>query len=383
MSSISVLLTLLLLSGIVTSSLAETFDCTIEKDDGRELCVFRYVEYFRNTTHIAFSSPGPTKPENVAFKDSHMVAIPPNFLITFGNDLKLLKVENNALQTVTITKNMEVLQAKNNYIEKVLMSRNTQCDSLKTLDLSSNRLKNVATSCKKVVTLNLSGNEGIWEDDTVDLSLFEKMDQLQDLNLAETGILYIVNSKNIGLPMLQTIDLSKNDILTVDLNIEIFYTFSALETLKLNDNDLTSIDYAYLLNIKTLKSVYLNGNSFPCLKIKEMLDYLQANNIATPTEKHSNCQQNAREVEGMCCTGQMPTSKPRPVPPTAEPTAKPNEKPTDGGVPNNDGTADDVKVSDRDENGTSHHWIIAVVAVVIVAAAGAGGFFWYKKRQHP
>lgn len=391
MSSIATLLALLLINGIVTSSLAETYDCTIEKDGEKEICVFRNVEYFKNTTHIAFSSPGPTKPENVAFKDSNMVAIPPNFLLTFGNDLKFLIVENCMLQTVTITKNMEVLYAKNNYIEKVLMSRNTQCDNLKELDLSSNRLGNAGniTNCKHLITLNLSGNEGIWEDDTVDLSLFESMIQLRDLNLAGTGVFYIDNSKNIGLPSLQTIDLSKNDILPADFNIEIFYPFHALETLKLNDNGMTSIDYAFLLNIKTLKSVYLNGNSFPCLKIKVMRDFLQAHNIATPTDRHSNCQQNAREIEGMCCTGPMPTSIPRPSSPsvpgetvsTGTPTSKP--RPTlPSGVPGeSDATPDYRTNNDANENGTSHHWIIAVVLIVIVVAAGAAGVCWYKKRQ--
>ncbi|XP_021706029.1 leucine-rich repeat transmembrane neuronal protein 3 isoform X2 [Aedes aegypti] len=378
----------LLLAGVIAVSIAETYDCTIEKDNDLEICVFRNVKYFKNTTQIAFYSPGSTKPENVAFKDSHMVAIPPNFLIAFADNLKVLKVENCQLQTVTITKNLLALHAKNNYIEKVLMYRNNQCENLRELDLSSNRLGNVAnvTSCLKLETLNLSENEDLWEDSTLDLSVFSNMVQLQDLNLAGTGVLYLDNTKKIGLPLLKTIDLSKNDILPSDLRLEIFYPFTALETLKLNDNNMDSIDYAHLLDMKSLKAVYLNGNSFQCRNIKDMLDFLQEHNIATPTDRHSNCEQNEREVEGMCCTGPMPPRpRPEPVPspqttPSPPPPQPPPEEP--GKTDHEDGhkAQDNTNGSNEGGNGSSHLVIIGAAVIVIVAAIG-GGIYWYKRRS--
>lgn len=373
-------LTALILTAMITLSMAETYDCTIEKDGEHEVCVFHNVKYFKNTTRIAFSSPGSTKPERFRFVDCQMVAIPQNFLTIYGDDLKVLEVENCMLETVTITKNMEALHARNNTIEKVLMYRNNQCDNLKTLDLSSNRLESVnnITNCEKLETLNLSENENLWQESTLDLSLFDRLTQLQDLNLAATGILYTDNSKKTGLPLLKTIDLSKNDILPVDFKLEIFNPFTALETLKLNDNSMGSIDYAHLVDIKPLKTVYLNGNSFQCMKIKDMLVFLEKHGIQTPLDRHSNCEQNYREVEGMCCTGPMPTSRPRP------PTASPVEKPDGTGIPLIENTTQAPELDGRNgsEGGGSHHWIIGtVVVILIVGAAGAGGY-WYKRRHH-
>lgn len=381
---------------MITTSQAQTYDCTIEKDDVGEICVFRDVKYFKNTTRIAFSSPGPARPERVSFVDSHMVAIPPNFLIAFANDLKVLKVENCMLETVTITKNMEALHAKNNYIVKVLMDRNSQCDNLKKLDLSSNRLEraNNVTSCAKLEALDLSENENLWPDSSLDLSQFEGMTQLQDLNLAGTGVLYVENSKKIGLPVLKKIDLSKNDILPVDFRLDIFNPFTALEILKLNDNSMESIDYAHLLDIKSLKTVYLNGNSFQCMKIKDMLRYLNENNIGTPTDRHSNCDQSTRQVEGMCCKGPMPTSKPRPTFPPPTSTVKPNGpgEPLVNGKDKNDNVDNEEepikggeiggKADNGSEGGSSHVWIIIVAVIAVVGAVGAGGAYWYKRRHH-
>ncbi|XP_019931812.3 uncharacterized protein LOC109621313 [Aedes albopictus] len=381
------LLALLLFAGIIAFSLAESYDCTIEKDGELDVCVFRNVTYFKNTTHIAFYSPSSSKPENVAFRDSRMVAIPPNFLTSFADGLKVLKVENCGLETVTITKNMVALHAKGNNIQKVLLYRNHQCENLMELDLSSNALNTVdnVTSCVKLETLNLSENENIWGGNTLDLTLFARLTQLQDLNLAGTGALYIENDRNIGLPLLKTMDLSKNFILPVDFSIKVFYPFTALESLKLNDNDLGSIDYAHLLHIKSLKTVYLNGNSFQCRKIKEMLDYLNDHNIATPTDRHSNCRQNAREVEEMCCTGPMPT---RPTTTTTTTTTTPSSHSvsTESGS-NTDNSGGDGKADENtgsnNGDGTSHHyWIIGAVVGVIVAAAVAGGAYWYKRRQN-
>lgn len=396
-SKFASLLALLLLAGVITLSLAESYDCTIEKDGELDVCVFRNVAYFKNTTHIAFYSPGISKPENVALRDSHLVAIPPNFLMAFADTLKVLKVENCGLETVTITKNMVALHAKGNNIKKVLMYRNHQCENLRELDLSSNELDTVAnvTSCEKLETLNLSENEDVWGGNTLDLSLLASLTQLKDLNLAGTGALYIENNRNIGLPLLKTMDLSKNFILPVDFSISVFYPFAALESLKLNDNDMSSIDYAHLLQMKSLKTVYLNGNSFQCRKIKDMLDYLHEHNIDTPTERHSNCRQNSREVEEMCCTGPMPT-RPRPVPvPTSQPTVTPSPTKSgsagnnDGGDKDNDnnGSTDNGKANESagsdSGDGTSHHyWIIGVVVAVILAAAGVAGGYWYKRRQN-
>lgn len=351
-------------------SQAQSYECTIEKDGEQEFCVFRSVTFYKNTTNIAFAFPGgASKPVNVAFRESHLVEIPGKFLDVFGEDLKVLKVEDCRLQSVTVTRNMEALYARNNLIEKVFMDQNGECASLVDLDLSSNRLMSVQniTNCGKLKVLNLSSNERLWPKNTIDFSVFADLNMLEVLNLSDNGAFYLDNLKNVGLPSLKLLDLSMNDLLPSDLRLEILKPFVALETLKFNDNNMEQLDYAILTKYKSLKSVHLNGNNFPCTKVKDMLQFLnQQHNIATPLERHSNC--GDLQLEGMCCRGPLPRP---PTPPTTAPTTGPT--PTTESV--------DQEHKTHDESDSTWQIVLAVVVIIAIVAAGAG-YFIYKKRSY-
>lgn len=354
-------------------SQAQSYECTIEKDGELEFCVFQNVKFFKNTTNIAFAYPGSAKPTNVAFKSSHMVEIPGNFLDVFGDDLKIMKAEGSRLQSVTITRNMESLYVRNNFIEKVFMDENNECANLIRLDLSSNRLKSIKniTNCEKLKGLNLSGNERLWPKNTIDFSEFGNLNLLEDLNLSDNGAFYLDNLKNVGLPSLKLLDLSKNDILPADLRLDILKPFIALEVLKLNDNNMEQLDYGELPDFKSLKSVHLNGNNFPCRKVEDMLEFLNIqHNIATPFDRHSNC--GDQELKGMCCKGPLPTRPPPPRLTTASPdtshhvTSEPTTIPID---------------SRMDESDSSWQIVLAVIVIIAIVASGAG-YFIYKKRAN-
>lgn len=358
----------------VHRSYAQSYVCTIEKDGDLEFCVFHNVRFFKNTTNIAFGFPGATKPLNVAFKNSHIVGIPNNFLEVFGDDIKVLKVEDCRLQSVTITRNIESLYARNNVIEKVIIEQNDECANLIKLDLSSNRLKSIQniTHCEKLKVLNLSGNERLWPKNTIDFSEFGNLNLLEELDLSDNGAFYLDNLKNVGLQSLKLLDLSKNDILPADLRLDILKPFIALETLKLNDNNMEQLDYAELTDFKALKSVHLNGNNFPCRKVKDMLYFLNIeHNIATPLDRHSNC--GDQEFEGMCCSRPLP---PRPPPPPRPTTALPDTTPHRTSEPNTNPID-----SRTDESDSSWQIVLAVVVIIAIVAAGAG-YFIYKKRAN-
>lgn len=372
MSFRSLKVILLALLGIQLSQ-AQSYECTIEKDGEQDFCVFRGVTFYRNTTNIAFAFPdGASKPVNVAFRESHLVEIPGKFLDVFGEDLKVLKVEDCRLQSVTVTKNMEALHARNNLIEKFFMDQNGECASLVKLDLTSNRLKSVQniTQCGKLEVLNLSSNERLWPKNTIDFSVFADFNMLEVLNLSDNGAFYLDNLKNVGLPSLKLLDLSMNDLLPSDLRLEILKPFVGLETLKLNDNGMEQLDYAFLTDYKSLKSVHLNGNNFLCTKVKDMLEFLnQKHNITTPLGRPSNCAD--QQLEGMCCKGPLPRPPTPPTPPTAAPTTGPT--PTTESF--------DQRHKTHDESDSTWQIVLAVVVIIAIVAAGAG-YFIYKKRSN-
>lgn len=353
----------------------QSYECTVQKEGDQEFCVFQDVRYFKNTTNVAFTFPGATRPVNVAFKDSHMVAIPGQFLDVFGDGLKVLKVEDCNLLSVTVTRNMEALYARNNLIDKVFMDQNDGCSGLTELDLSSNRLTTVQniTNCDKLKVLNLSGNERLWPKNAIDFSEFANLNLLVYLNLSDNGAFYLDNLKNVGLQSLKLLDLSKNDILPADLRLDVLKPFTALETLKLNDNNMEQLDYAELTDFKSLKNVHLNGNNFPCRKVKDMLEFLNVrHNIATPMDRHSNC--GDQELDGMCCKGPLPPRPrppPRPTTPTPEPTP---EAPSES-------TTSDPRNRTNDESDSSWQIVVAVVVIIVIVAAGIG-YFVYKKRSN-
>lgn len=351
---------------------AQVYECTNESDGDREFCVFRDVTFLKNTTGIEFIARGGAKPVNVAFKDCNMVGIPGKFLDEFADNLKILKVENCKLQSVTITRNMEALYASNNVIEKVLIQQNGMCSSLTELDLSNNRLRSVAniTNCEKLEVLRLGGNSELFQSNTIDLSIFENLNLLRELDLSNNGVLYLDNNKNIELPSLKLLDLSRNDLLPADLRFQVMEPFTALETLRLNDNKMVRLDYAELLYLKSLKTVHLNGNNFECRKVKEMVGFLNEKNIATPLERHNNCED--REYEGMCCNGPYPTT-PRPVVPT---TTRPSPSSSTQKLP-----VEQPTNPTNDADGSLWYVWVLVVGIIVAAASGAG-YLVHKKRSN-
>ncbi|XP_055634695.1 uncharacterized protein LOC129774770 [Toxorhynchites rutilus septentrionalis] len=379
MMSIVYLLALLLILQIRHSN-AETYKCTVESNGPKseEYCVFRNVQFFRNTTEISFSSPdGVAQPNRIVFLNSTMVHIPREFIEVFGSELTVLKVEQCQLRSVTITAKMVALYARNNYIDKVIVHQSGANPVLEELDLSANRLENVQniTRFQKLKLVNLSSNQNLVDSMTLDFSLFHKLDDLRELYLSDVGAFYLQNTKDTKLRSLEVLDLSRNTILSVDLQINIFYAFEKLHTLKLNDNDMDQIGYPQLLELKSLKTIYLNGNSFPCRYLEVMLKYLHENNIATPSERHSNCQSHLQEVDGMCCKYTTPI----PVTPY---TPKPGDTSQPGTTERSDLEPHSEQMPPADgDGGSGLTWGISIVVVLILIAAAAVGFVVYRKRS--
>lgn len=355
---------------------AQSHECVIETGgaNGKEHCVFRNVQFYRNTTQISFSAPlGTVKPTHVTFENSSMIHLPREFLELFGPDLKVLRVESCRLRSVTITSNMVALYARNNLIDKVIVHQSEQTSVLNELDLSMNRLENIQniTRCHKLQVLNLSTNEKIATDSALDLSMFSKFNELRELYLADAGALYLDNTKNTALKSLTLLDLSRNSLLQSDLRFEKLYPYTALQTLKLNNNGMSKLDYVELLEMKSLKTVYLNGNNFMCDYLKRMIDFLTENGISTPSERHGTCQPNQQEIDGMCCTPNTKLVTIKPPPPEGD---------KDSATETIDEHYTPTKAVDDGAGGFNWGIFGIVVVVLIVVVIAIIGFFVYMKR---
>lgn len=305
--AVAILLTLQLVLG-------QEFQCTLEKDDSGERCVFRGINMGKNSTGIKFTYPADVaKPTQVAFVDSNMKQLPSDFWALAGPELKVLQVENCSLVSISIPSGLEELYAKDNSIEEVIVQQGGSGAALRKLDLSGNQLSVVSyvTNCPALEVLNLSGNK---LGEVLDLGNFKGLHKLRQLNLSHNEINYLNNTGDVNLGSLEDLDLSHNNILPSDLNIAIFYPFTKLNSLRFNDNFMAQLDYNHLLNIKSLKTVHLNGNNFQCVYLDTMLKHLQQNNLQTPPGERTSCPE--QTLNDFCCAGPLPS---KPTPPTTKP----------------------------------------------------------------
>lgn len=357
---------------------SQDFQCSLEKLDSVEYCIFRNVKLGRNMDDVRFTYPNEVnRPNQVAFLGSNMRQLPSNFLKLVGPDLKILRVENCGLESITITSGLEALHAKNNLIEKVIVHQSAS-GVLRMLDLSENQLSDVSnvTRCQTLEVLNLSGNK---LGDVLDLGKFRGMNNLRKLDLSHNDINYLDNTDNVNLESLEDLDLSHNNILPSDLNMTIFYPYTKLHTLRLNDNHMSQLDYNHLLNVKLLKTIYLNGNNFKCSYLDSMLKHLQQNGLQTPPGETGSCFD--KTFKDFCCTGPLPTTPPIKVPtPNVDPIVPQTRTSTE--QPNVPPSAEGKGAGKEEDSPSSIIWIAVGTGIVVVVIAAVIGVMVWRKKQN-
>ncbi|XP_053685046.1 uncharacterized protein LOC128734738 isoform X2 [Sabethes cyaneus] len=340
MAALTRLVIVLFVISSLERTIAETYECTVGNygSDKQQHCIFRNVRYNQNSTNIVFKAPNSDKQPRIVFEDSKMDHLPKEFLETFGKDLKVLIVSKCELRSVVITHALEELHAIDNYITKVIVHQTPQSSPLKEIHLQSNRLKdisNITKSCKNARIVDLSRNQELADQDTFDLSMFNGFNQLEYLLLADIGAFYLDNTKNAVLPALTLLDLSMNNLLPSDLRLDRLDGFEKLEVLRLNDNNMAQLDYALLTGMKSLKTVYLEGNSFDCSYLKTMVKFLNENNIVTPVARPANnCDTGFMVEHEMCCKSAQLSHIPKPSPTRPLVPAQANPAPANPAAPN-------------------------------------------------
>lgn len=298
----------LVLTTVLHLSAAETYECTIGKleyGEG-EFCIFRNVSYSaKSTASIAFKTPGNSVQTRIAFEESELDHLPKEFLSKFGKDMRVLHVVRCKLQSVVITNAMEELFATDNYIEKVIVHQQSGSSPIKSIHLQSNRLEdisNITKNCKNVTILDLSRNEQLSKESVINLGMFNGLNQLEYLLLADVGALYLDYDNLPNLPSLTLLDLSMNNLLPSDLQVDKLSVLENLRVLRFNDIGFAQLDYAHLTQMKSLKQVYLEGNSFDCVYLVDMINFLNEKGIETPVARPATvCSTGFKVEKQMCC----------------------------------------------------------------------------------
>uniref|UniRef100_A0A182JLV0 Uncharacterized protein n=1 Tax=Anopheles atroparvus TaxID=41427 RepID=A0A182JLV0_ANOAO len=315
------ILSVLLLIPIVAVTGA-THECTLEKRQQDEVCVFRNVLYRANDSNFVFKAPTSAKVQHVAFEDSTLNHIPREFLSAFP-DLRALTVVQVNLSSVVIPSKLERLYASNNRISKVIVHQTKDNTAMLELMLDSNQLSDIRnlTRLAKLEILNLGGNRELPVEDTVDLGRFRGLDALRHLVLSDVDMLYVENEENVALPALELLDLSNNNLITTNLRVQVFAPLKQLQTLRLSHTLISDLEALQLTqNNPGLKTVYLEGNNFKCDRQRQIVEQLHRSGIATPVSQNARCMQGFEKRDEMCCQSSALNNL---LPPVSGPDTRP------------------------------------------------------------
>uniref|UniRef100_A0A182MMC4 Leucine rich immune protein (Coil-less) n=1 Tax=Anopheles culicifacies TaxID=139723 RepID=A0A182MMC4_9DIPT len=294
-------------------NVAEQFECTMEKRDDENVCVYRNVVYRSKMTDTTWKAPA-GKIQHVAFEDSSLETTP-NELLNGFPDLRSLSVPNANLTSLIIPPGLERLYASNNRINRITVKQTRGNTKLTELMLDSNNLADVSnlTQLENLEILNLSGNKELPNDGTIDLGLFSGMPKLRHLTLSDMGIFYLENEKHVSLPQLELLDLSNNHLLTSNFDVKVLAPLKSLQYLWLGYNQLKDLNVLQLTKGNPqLKQIYLEGNHFKCDQQRLILDHLHKTGIETPvTNKESRCLLGFDKNDDMCCIPTMPGGGPQ------------------------------------------------------------------------
>lgn len=170
-------------------------------------------------------------------------------------------IDRNRLLNLTLAPNVGEIHAAGNTIKWISIRHHLR--NITILDLANNRIGNIPEVIShlsaSLKALNVSGNSV----DKLNVSTFGQFDHLQHLSMRNTNLSNIQFGTFHHQRKLISLDISNNDLKTV--NFEIFWrNFEMLESLHLNENNLTEVDGLNRMNFPKLKEFDISGNLFKC-----------------------------------------------------------------------------------------------------------------------
>ncbi|XP_043248616.1 leucine-rich repeat neuronal protein 2-like [Colletes gigas] len=186
--------------------------------------------------------------------DCHEKNLKSNDIINFD----LLMLNENVLYNKLILSKNDIITLPEHLIKKLKF--------FKSLDLSENIMKEIHVMTYVNLTnledLNLSKNTITTFDD----SLLTVLPELLSLNLSYNDINLIENTADKILTAINTLDLSHNNI--SNLPNKFFDPLTNLQYLDLSFNRIHSLEENNLLNLNSLKTIYINNNFLTSLNFR-------------------------------------------------------------------------------------------------------------------
>lgn len=172
-----------------------------------------------------------------------------------------LFIGQNHLVNLTLPPNVGEIHAAGNIIKWISIDLHLQ--NLTILDLANNSIRNIPEVISQLSpslkALNVSDNSV----NKLNVSTFGQFDHLEHLSMRNTNLSNIQFGTFHHQRKLLSLDISKNDLKKI--NFEVFWrNFENLESLHLNENNLTEVDGLNRMNFPKLKEFDISGNLFKC-----------------------------------------------------------------------------------------------------------------------
>ncbi|XP_055601653.1 leucine-rich repeats and immunoglobulin-like domains protein 3 [Uranotaenia lowii] len=282
------------LANIVVLSCAVNHTCTMSPEG---FCVYQGIRINSVEEANGVDLLAPTYDlTRIKFRESSMVALPVGIYSTFPM-LQELRVWWQGLHDIYIPSTLLHLDAERNRISTISFDTNT-VPLLKKLELGHNRMKAVenVSFFENLEILDLSHNDLR----TIDLSLFQRMKHLRTLDLSVNNMGIVKNSMQHKLESLTVLYLNDNRLSYLDLNV--LRQFPNLETLHIFNNGLMYMEFENLRSMfPRINMLHIYGNDWNCENLAEMILYFKKINIQEYKLFNSlKCKE--RVIDGICCT---------------------------------------------------------------------------------
>lgn len=170
-------------------------------------------------------------------------------------------IDQNRLVNLTLSPNVSEIHAAGNIIKWISIDFHLQ--NITKMDLAQNHIENIPEVISQLSSslkaLNVSDNSV----DKLNVSTLAKFQNLEHLSLQNTNLSNIQFGTFHHQRKLLSFDISKNSMNKI--NFEVFWrNFEILESLHLNENNLTDVDGLNRMNFPKLKEFDISGNLFKC-----------------------------------------------------------------------------------------------------------------------
>ncbi|XP_058467513.1 leucine-rich repeat and IQ domain-containing protein 4-like [Malaya genurostris] len=171
-----------------------------------------------------------------------------------------LTINDGNITKIYLKSDLATLYAANSLTSEIIIDDYEENDQINTLSVTSNLLKSIPknlSKLKSLAKLMLNGNR----IEYINFSELDGLDKLKEVSFSQNRIYIIMDSPDVQLNRLKTLDLSENYLTELDV---INWKMPLLETLDIHENHLTFLENLEPQNFPSLKNLKLYQNLWDC-----------------------------------------------------------------------------------------------------------------------